>query len=446
MSKKLYYHLETQDIRLDNVHEQVLKFKKDKIVNILNGCIESIEIYKNETFEADIHDLNFALSLEFTGSCDTCQNTACVEITANNLLRFATLYSSKTYLWEPFTKHLNWKDFSDFGRFVLANDLMTVLLYKEAVLSNMLIFVREDVHFCSNCYSENLLGSGTTSINLFETLRQETRNLYKENCSYILTPNQDPRSDEVYIIDIEPKEPKYTIHKPTQAYYSPKNKLFSKVRKRNSKKIYKNEVHKFPGILKHADDIADKIVRQNYLSELTNSHFLTPHEVDMEIINSVNSNSDNTEHFNILNSLNHAVPYISELPVSDIIELRNKDSESFINYRYEIQRLHKELGKDSNLNADEYFKDVIRPKLNEIDKTVKNFKKAKKKSIIHNAVMASGYITIGAFNLFDTRFATALSALGGFNHGKELQKNILSEYPDEVIENKLFFLWKLKNK
>lgn len=446
MSKTLYHHLKTQDLRLDNVHEQIHSFKKDKIVNILNGCLESIKVFKSDTYEVDIHDLNFAPSLEFTGSCDTCQNTECIEITANNLLRFATLYSSKTYLWEPFTKHLNWEDFSEFGRHVLANDLMTVLLYKEAVLSDSLIFVREDVHFCSHCYSESLLDSGTTSINLFETIRQQTRSIYKANCDYILTPNQDSRFDDRYIIDIEPNEPKYTIHKPTVAYYSPTNKLFSRVRNRNSKKIYKNEIHKFPGIIKHADEIADKIVRQNYLSELTNSHFLTPNEVDMEIISSVNSKSKNTEHFSLLKSLNHAVPYISELPISDIIELRNKDSESFINYRYEIQKLYKELRKDSNLNMDEYFKDIIRPKLSEIDQTVKNFKKAKKKSIIHSAVMATGYITIGAFNLFDTRFADALAALGGFNHGNDLQKNILSDYPKEIFENKFYFLWKLKNK
>ena len=446
MSKSLYFHLKTQDLRLDNVHEQIQKFKKEKIVNILNGCVECISVFKQDTNEADIHDLNFAPSLEFTGSCDTCQITECIKITANNLLRFATLYSSRTYMWEPFTKHLDWMDFSDFGRHILANDIMTILLYKKAVLSNILVLVRENFHFCSHCYSKNLVNSGSTSINLFETLKEQTRKIYKENCNYILTPHSDPRFDDKYIIEIDSKDPKYTFHKPTTAFYELSNKQIEKVVRRKSKKIYKNEINKFPHILSHSDDIANKIVMQNYLSELTNSHFLTPNEVDMEIINSVNSKSKNTEHFNILESLNHAVPYISELPISDIIELREKDNESFVNYRYEIQKLYKELKADDTLNAKEYFGDIIRPKLNEIDQTVKNFKKAKRKSIIHNAVLATGFITIGAFNVFDTRFASALSALGGFNHGNNLQKSVLGNYSEEIFENKFYFLWRLKNK
>lgn len=446
MSKSLFHHLNTQDLRLDNVHDQFQKFKKQKIVNILNGCIESIKVFKYDVNESDIHDLNFAPSLEFTGSCDTCQNTECIKITADNLLRFATLYSSKTYMWEPFTKHIDWEDFSEFGRFVLANDIMTILLYKEAILSNILVLVREDIHFCSHCYSEHLLKEGSISTNLYNTIKEETRKLYKDKCDYILTTQHDSRFDDRHIIDLEPKEPKYTIHKPTVAYYDPTNNITEKIIKRSTKRIYKNEISKFPGIQKHADDIANKIVRQNYLGELTNSHFLTPNEVDMEIINSVNKESSNQEHFDIIDSLNHAVPYISELPISDIIELREKDNESFINYRYEIQNLHKEFKKDTSLNAGEYFKDIIRPKLNEIDRTVTKFKKTKKKSIIHNSIMVSGFITMGAFNLLDTRFVTALTALGGFNHGRDLQKNIMSKYPEEVFENKFYFLWKLKYK
>jgi len=349
-------------------------------------------------------------------------------------------------MWEPFQRHQDASDYSKFGRHVLANDIMTLLIYKQAIIDGIIVLVTQDIHFCPNCYSEFMNEVDRSYKELGEQLKQKTKKIYFDNCTYHLSDKIDNRMDWTGIIEVESKYEKYTIHKPTTTYYNETNPLLNKIKKRKSKRIYKNELSKFQGAVHHSYKIADKIISQNYLSEITKSHFLTPNEVDYEIISAYNKELNNTKHLEIFKSLSHSLPYLYEVPIEDVLELRKKDGEAFVNYRYEMQKLYSKIDSIEGKNIGEYFGDIIKPKLNQIDITVANFKKAKRKTIIHNAIPAIGYLTAGIFGMLPQGFAQSLAALGGFNHSHNMLKEIKEKLPSDVRNDKFFFLWKLQPK
>lgn len=444
MSRQLFNHLKTQDLERHNVFENIFSFTEEKIRKILIGCIETINDFDIRNQPKNIHDLQFTPSFEFTGDSSTCQNPECIEITATNLLRFSCLYSDKIFIWSPFEKHLVDGSISKFQKFCIANDIRTILIYKEVILAGFIEIVKFDsFHFCSDCYSQYVEQHHTSYDNLRNELFKRVKNLYKEKCQYFIGDNI---GNGFGSLNVETKEEKYLIHKPiTSQFEITSSPHLLKAVKRKSKRIYRNELEKFEGFTGHIDSIVSKIINQNFLSEVTNSHFLTNNEVDMEIVSNFNQQIDNKKHFDLQNSLSHSLPFLNDLPVSAIIELREKDGESFKNYRYEIQHLYKNANDLNQSELKEYFSDIIRPKLNSIDLTINTFKKTRRKSIIHNAVAAGAYLYAGSFGLFESTFANSLSALGGFNHGVKFQNNILNSEPKEIRNEKFYFLWKLTN-
>lgn len=423
MSKQLFNHLKTQDLQFHNVFEKIFSFSEKKIRNILKGCIETIKDFDLKNQPKNIHQLQFAPSFEFMGDSSTCQNPDCIEITATNLLRFSCLYSDKIFIWSPFEKHLIDRNLDDFQKFCIANDIRTILIYKEAILANFIEIVKFDsFHFCSDCYTQYIEQHDINCNNLRKELYSRVNDLYKEKCQYYIGENL---GNGMANLNIETKEEKYLIHKPIKSKFeiSPSPHLI-KAAERKTRRIYKNELEKFEGFTNHIESIVNKIINQNFLSEVSNSHFLTNNIVDMEIISNFNQQINNRKHFELQNTLSHSLPFLNELPISAIIELRQKEGESFQNYRYEIQNLYKNASELSQSELKEYFKDIIKPKLNSIDLTIKSFKKTRKKSIIHNAVAAGAYLSAGCFGIFESTFANSLSALGGFNHGIKFQDNI----------------------
>jgi len=438
MIKGLYNHIKTQDLNKENVEEQLLKFDDSKMENFLIGCMESIPL-QNISKGDKIHELSFMSSREFSADSGKCINIGCIDKRINYLQRFATLYSDRTYVFNPFEKFLSSFPLDRDAKIGLARDIHVILELEKVICEGLIIFVTQEFHFCPGCCDKLLKTKENETANLKGILAERVKEMGEEFCKFYIEENDK----DSYLVTVEPKDYDFWAQKMTAFTIRKENEcqIIKTALNRKTNRIYKNEVRRTELYDFFVNKIVDEIIEHNYYSDLTNSHFLSMNITDMHLVSEYNKEVGNLEHFDILDSLSHAVPILNELKIEDVIEMRKKEGESFINYRYEMQKLYNE--RPANKELSEYFRDIILPRLAEIESASKKFKRTKKKSLIYHGFSAAAYLTAGIFGVLPSTFANSLAALGGFNHGKDFGAELLSLNRNNTTEDKFYFLWQL---
>ncbi|MCX6039004.1 MAG: hypothetical protein NTW99_14200 [Chloroflexi bacterium] len=149
----------------------------------------------------------------------------------------------------------------------------------------------------------------------------------------------------------------------------------------------------------------------------------------------------------LIDGFSHDIPYISNVPINKLIELRQKEGEAFEVYRDALNRALMQIDDSSVPRARQVFSDTVLPELHKINNAIKNSRKLLKRSIAQELLLGAGFIGIGLFSgLVPATFGECLAAVGGYSFITGIANEIknLATEPPEIRENSYYFLWKIQ--
>jgi hypothetical protein len=201
-------------------------------------------------------------------------------------------------------------------------------------------------------------------------------------------------------------------------------------------------------VSKYSIETASEIIKEFELAEDLGSLFLTRTTFVDEFINKVGLRSDSSgskkrqeEIFPLTLKLD--LPIVDHVTLDQILHLKEKEGEVFLNFRTELEKQLRDLRAEKDpeklkLQIDKVSHELHEVQINEINKKI-----AKVKNDIH---IDTGIIFAGAFISFFSGGVSipiiGTAAVAGLGKG---YKDV-SQQNREVKLNPAFFLWKLKTK
>lgn len=203
------------------------------------------------------------------------------------------------------------------------------------------------------------------------------------------------------------------------------------------------------GILNNEiNEILYDMIRQNGFSNRYNAGYLTHRELDFDAISQFERGKSRNRVKAMSPALfSHAIPFIADVELKKLLQLRRNESGAFELYR---DILSKNVRKHYNATPTEQaqlFNDVVRPELAKIDAAVRRSRKLLVKSITHDLIVASGAIGIGLFSgLLPLAIGAAAIGLGSLHYSPQFVRKLteLCSEPKEASQSRFYFLWKVR--
>jgi hypothetical protein len=207
--------------------------------------------------------------------------------------------------------------------------------------------------------------------------------------------------------------------------------------------LTKKQATKLGLINQFVEPIIDDLLTQNYYSSLYNSSYLTDREIDSNLIQDKNKSILNKK---FTSSLSHHIPHIPNVPLGNLMELREKEGEAFQIYRDSLTAFLSN-SKENDTNLKEAFRDEIWPEINKMNQTIKSAKKIIVADLVKDVIVGTTFVSIGLFSHFlPENISQIVAGLGGINYLSKFGDNTkkLLNIESEMRNNKYFFVWKLR--
>jgi hypothetical protein len=150
-----------------------------------------------------------------------------------------------------------------------------------------------------------------------------------------------------------------------------------------------------------------------------------------------------------LEELQHSVPVLMNLPLATIVRVRKQEKEAFDSYRDAVTKMSAEILTKavSKRQAREMMRDAIEPKLKDMKKELKTYRKVQTRRTLAGLATTVAGVLLGAFAGMPTVAAgavTGTSALVGGRMLAEAATTACSHGPEFKQKNDLYFLLRLQ--
>lgn len=431
-----------RDTKIDRVefYDYLLEADNSEITDFLELFNDII----NQSSEIKTLDsgFNFIANSTLSGLPFPCESLDCRLQNIDKLARNAILYSDSIYLQNPFEQYLKYKEFDKVLRENLISDLIILHFIRPLLKIGLFKLAKSKTHFCHDCYvkfQEEYLNNFNYNLKIAEEVIEDS--IYKD-VTYTLIKSNGKKAVQISGSNDFLDHPIIINFKK----YTPKVLAPLKLKKGGIQ--LSPEQIKSSGLLYYLlGDILKNITIQDYYSKYYSAHILTNRELDLTILNLINKKTFNIEQIpraDILKNIDHFVPYIGEISLKRLIDLRKNEGESFQVYRDKINS----IVKMTNLDGKDYsdiFKDEIQPELNRINQTIKNNRKHLWNNVKSNIFLASTYITATLYSgVLPSNINEIVAAIGGFSFAQTIGQDVINLIKQPAIrENELYFLWKI---
>ncbi|TGV17306.1 hypothetical protein E5N72_18955 [Pseudoalteromonas sp. MEBiC 03607] len=439
-------------IDMDGVNEEIInKTPFSKLLDIYDEVSSSVSYLPQEQ---NLIGKVFTASNNFAGSSYECPAMKCRMNRVEELSKFSTLFGENVLFHNfladssPTFGHAPSKDSKKFRNRVIAD--INVLMGLKGVISKGIAVPYTMPHgFCLNCFTRKFLGNSSSQLverelknlenHIYKSMDMEiikTESGFKLRCS-----SDNDILPHTYIHQLSSKEQgmlpddilqnMHVEDKHTLSHAQ--KKMFSEV-KRLSRQLMAEAVH------------------QKSMSKLTGGSILTHSLAEVNTLKRLESDSQIShvndilsEHWKII------IPYAEQLSVDNLLLLREREPESFIQFRGAIEKSVSEaisLNKGFSVrDARELFSDTIAPNIAKIEQSTKiaTFDLIKKPLIA--SVGIGAVLGVGAYTgLLTGDLSVAAKALG---LGKIVYDGVTSsvEGIDALKERKqadYYFLWRMQ--
>ena len=446
-------------------------FKKNDLIkrNKPNhSIIDSLSLTKFIDFNKELEGLiisnhkpvmnpffSYAADPNLGGSDIECREINCRFNRIDNLARYALLYSEEVYIESYFSKYavlerlegnVNYervkRDF--YNDLVLINHIIPLL--EKGIIK----IYSPNKKICFSCQAKNILGEKAGK--LFNRASKKLLEEMKNNFTISFRQLKDNYAFRVIGSD------KYFDH--GIVLLNSKVPSTLKNHKNILKKIHEGkEVILSKTVAKEMrldKDLAHTFMHNTIYGLSTsyclNTSFLTRSEKQIEFINSLNYQSDLKEN-NIISQkhLSSIVPFIEDVDIKNLIKLRERESEAFINYRSALKESlihYKNIkGKFTQTEAKEFYSDILEPQIASLELKVKQAKRDLINKPVRSLVGIVGVLSFGMLSgLFPENISQLAQIIGLTKFGSDLIKDTIKigDKEKSVIDDKYYFLWKVK--
>lgn len=436
--ESLYEYLE-HELQMNTpevVMDSVFNLKYSEMENLIERLFQEIHV---ENPENNISIFDFKVNSTLAGGKYPCNNINCRMDRLAELMRFSSLYADHVYIISPIDKYITSLGSEDeIDRYELAADIIILLELKALVINRIIIFQSEYICLCDNCSKKyhrdkelfiNNIDKGYNRLLEKCSTKIKCKLLKKENIEIHISNAEDYGYYHDTVISFR--------------HYIPENiKRKLAVSISNNISLNPNDILSL-GISDLLINNAYEDVFKNFIYEKSsNISYLTDRRIDFSLLNYVNGESNSN-----FNLLDHSLSILPNVKISDIIELRMKEGESFKVYRDKLNKELRKLDNPTKSEAIDFQRDIIQPEINKMNLTLKNNKKFLMRNLKQELIFWSSTISVGMLSgRISNDMTSVLGTLGGASTLYHLYNDYREMNSDSSIKNEPFyFLWKLNN-
>lgn len=421
-----------------------------EIREILDVAQASTEATVKKSIEReDSIFVHFATS-SLGGGRASCSTQQCRLERAYELAQFAALYSDRVYISNFFAdyKHFDATYPPDRLRYEFDTDIKVLALLEPLIKEGKIIpFTTPD--FCPGCFVKESYGA--------DALRRMEKEYGRLLRSYLENIKCEARLiEKTYKIKIDGPEKLiehgcifYNTYK-----LSPPLKPSSMRRLDNGEcvKITRAEINKLKLHEGLVGRIQQDIKFELFASQIFHAAFLTERDLHIDILNAISENSALRKR-NVLveKYLTALVPFLNDIKITELIELRRREQDSFVLFRQSLNRAIDEYKKSGEqftaATAKEIFSDIISPQMARLDQKIGAAKRDLVKSTRRKALGWAGALSFGIYSGFiPAELAAAATALGLSKVVADILEMAMTKSDkQETIKNEeMYFLWRVR--
>lgn len=430
---------------IDDIFNQIIKEWTNEQVEAFVGKL-FLEI-KMDYFENPSY-FNFYANSTLGGAAYPCSALECRLNNLDNLLRFSALYADKVLIQSPIDAHYERLESDmDIDRVSLATDIIILLYIKPLVLNGIVGFFSSYICLCQECLKKIVKKEDDIKSSL-----EEMQSFIYDDCYKNIQCTLQRDEDGVAYFAIQGAE-KYGYHKQTDILFVKEPQHISELLlDKASVKLTSKMMKKF-GVI---EDLINPAVNDLFQAQINtmflDSSYITNRVFDAEIIEFIKNkdiSGDLIDRANLISDdLFHRVPLISDVRVEDIVELRLKDGQSFVNYRDSLNRILKDYKKLDRKAITEIQRDIIDPELHSIERTISLNRSSLLKAAGRDVILTGLGVGIGLFSgILPFDYAAVLGVMGGIPTLSNILSNIGKGNSKGCVKNNNFyFLFKLQDK
>jgi hypothetical protein len=443
-------------INRQGVNKDALLRMKMKELYAVSALSKEITSSKNMSRESSI--FSYSASISLSGGREPCSEVDCRIGQANELAQFAALYSDRVYIHnfladyikDPYSLlPINFDQELHLKVHAL-NDLL-VLNYLRPLIEKEKIIPITPPNYCADCLTVNVFGKEANK--RFASAIKNVEQQYRKNiAATFLYKNKH--------FSIELSGPENLIeHGFSAIHFRNDPKLFSDVPSLLKKVMSTGKVDLLPKDIKALGldekltwEIVSNIIFELSVAQTANTTFLTQRDIDVEFLGKISPNPEIEKRNQIIqNNLSCMMPFIQGISPSKLLELREKEGETFILFRQGLNTAVKEYenqkGNFTKKDAKAIYSEYLEPQLIRIDQKVKQAKRHLIKGVGVKVLSYASAISLGIYTGFLQRDLVSIaSALGLANILAELTQGVLNDSDtEEPIRNEsMYFLWKVR--
>ncbi|MBJ6116693.1 hypothetical protein JAO76_00715 [Pontibacter sp. BT310] len=406
----------------------------------------NLAVNNSDPIEKQNTGFNFVANSTLSGVAFPCSSFECSFQAVHNLARNAILYADTVYIQNPFIRYVHYKSFDLKSRDNICNSFLTIYALMPLFRSGIFEFTKSTVHHCQDCYKK----FQKQYLDVVEYNSQAIEDIIVdyvlENLDFSLFLS---RSGEK-CIEISSKTD-FLDHPIVISFVHYIPNPLKRI------KIIGEKIKLTPDVIKESGvlydflvPLSDNLYIQNFYSRYYSANILTNREFDIEMSSLLNdrfhASSETSQRSRVLQSINHLVPFINDVSLTKLLQLRQNEGEAFEVYRDKVNKLTKNIAL-SEVEAKDIYNDEIRPELNRINMTLKHNKKLLWGNIKSNVLLASTYVSASLYSgILPSNIDAVVASIGGFGFAKSISDDIIKLIAKpSAQENELYFLWKLQS-
>lgn len=435
--------------KIDRTNLNKLKFS-----TLLDTIEEITNNYSQVTPSTTKKPFDFTASLTLSGGDYPCSEISCRARNIDDLARFSVFYSDEVIIYNFLADHsISFghppKNDSPEFRQKVVDDLVLLLYLKPLIDAKIIVPYTPQTNVCPYCLSEEIYGKKSDKrLKLVETRFNRIVNneiamsleLFDDEISIVYRGSEE-LLDHGYHASI--------IKLPHPIQEMPR--IFAKLERGETVSVNEYLSNKMGFGKDLVRDIIYNHIYQMSVASIFQNTFLTSRDIDIQLIKLMMDNNQIEKHNVEKKYLNALIPYINDLRIKDILRLRNKEFDSFINFRNSLSTFINEYKlSDSIMNEktiQELKQTYIIPEFNKLDKKIRSARSSLLKNQFTQTAVIFGFLGIGThFGVGGNELRTMAGLLGLTKILDSVNKNIenYQEKMNEAKANNLYFIWKVR--
>jgi hypothetical protein len=417
---------------------------------------EAAVLTRAEALTYEVGSMTHSATLSMGGGTQPCASVSCRIRHVDQLVQFAAFYSDRVYIHNFLSNHEHHPDFGyipsiEERRYTLLDDLHVLSRLRPLIEAGLIVPVTSTREVCSQCIALDAFGADADKRFLRE--RKQLAKRFLEEMTIALdycegewslacqAPEELLEHGGAYTSYNAPPEPLAQMPRILQRALDGETVPLSRaVRLR----------------LKHHEDLAGDIlgsvVFEMAVSKILRTSYVSETELPIKILSAVSGDRDLARRNSLVQKhLTSIVPFIGDASPATVVQLRQREEESFLTYRQALNRAIDDVrAQRANLkesDARAIYSDVIAPGLARLDRAVRTARRDLLKDLGRSVTAWAGAITFGMYTgLLPDQLLGVAKALGLtkilVDFGQAAAK--LMSPQDAIKKEDLYFLWRVR--